>query len=75
MQKEVVQLLNLFSTTRLDDLINSFDKEDIISRYQNKNTISLPFPIIGRNRVISHIKLEEQIEDTKKDISNVNFFY
>lgn len=40
MQKKVILLSNIFSN-KFDDLVTSFDKEDIIYCHQTKNATSL----------------------------------
>lgn len=53
LQKEIVPLSNIFSN-RLNGLIDSFDKEDIISCCQNRNAKSPQLPAIGRDKVTGH---------------------
>ena len=74
MQEEVVSLSNIFSN-RFDDLVNSSNKEDVISRCQNRNLTSPQLPAIRKDRVATHSELEERIEGAKKDISDVSFIY
>ena len=74
LQEEVVLLSNIFSN-KLDNLVDSSDKEDIISRRQNKNVTSHQLPAIGKDRVAGDSESEERIEGTKKDMSNVSFLY
>lgn len=58
MQKEVVPLSNIFSD-RLDDLVNSSDDEDVISRHRKRNATSPRLPATGRNGVAGHSEMEE----------------
>ena len=58
LQEEVVPLSNTFSN-KLDELVNTSDKEYIISRYWNRNTPSLWMPGKGRNIVTGHFEIEE----------------
>ena len=58
LQKEVVPLSNIFSD-RLDDLIDSSDDEDVISRRQRRNATSLRLPAIRKNGVAGHSGMEE----------------
>ncbi len=74
LQEEVVPLSNTFSN-RLDDLIDSFDEEDIISRRQNRNATSPQLSATRRDRVAGHSKPEERMEGAKGNTSDVNFFY
>ena len=67
-------LSNLFSN-KLDDLINSSNKKDIINRRQNKNAINSQLLAIGRNKVINHSESKKQIEGIKKDTFDISFFY
>lgn len=60
---------------RLDDLVDSSDKEDVIRHRQNRNIISSQLPGIGRDRIVGHSKLKKRIEDVKRDTSDINFFY
>ncbi len=69
-----MSLSNMFSN-RFDDLVNNSDKEDIISRCQNRNATSPQLPATGRDKVASHSETEERIEDAKEDTSDVNFLY
>ncbi len=67
-------LSNMFSN-RLNDLVDSSDKEDIISRHQNRNATTPQLPATGRDRVASHFELEEQKRDAKEDTSDVSYLY
>ena len=51
-------LSNLFSD-RLDDLVDSSDDKDVISRCQKKNATRARLPTIGSNGVISYFEIEE----------------
>ncbi len=72
--EEVVSLSNTFNN-RLDDLVDSSDKEDIISHRQNRNASSPQLPATGRDRVVRHSEPEERMEDAKGDMSDVSFLY
>lgn len=67
-------LCNIFNK-RLDDLIDSFDKENVISHCQNRSPISPQLPATGRNKATGHSELEDGMEDANKDMSDVSFFY
>ncbi len=67
-------LSNIFSN-RLDDLVDSSNEEDVISRRQNKNATSPQLPATGRDRVADHSEPEKRIEGAKEDISDVSFLY
>lgn len=78
-------LSNMFSNS-LDDLIDSFDKENIISYCQNRDVTSPKLPIIERNSVTSHneidgsaLKINKNASYTKMDkgvlIKNRNASY
>ena len=58
LQEEVVPLSNIFSN-RLDDLVDSSDDKDVISRRRRKNATSPRLPAIGRNGVAGHSGIEE----------------
>lgn len=58
MQKEVLSLSNAYSN-RIDNLIDSSDKENVLSHYQTKNATSSRLPSTGINRVTDHSKIEE----------------
>ncbi len=74
LQEEVMPLSNTFSN-RLDELVNSSDEEDIISRRQNRNATSPQLPAIRRDRVAGHSEPEERMEGAKGDTSDVSFLY
>lgn len=65
-------LSNMFNN-RLDNLVDSSNKEDVISCCQKKNAISLELPAIGRDKVAGYFALEERIKDIKRDTSDVSF--
>ena len=58
LQEEVVPLSNIFSN-RLDDLVDSSDDEDVISRRRRRNATSPRLPATGRNGVAGHSGMEE----------------
>ncbi len=69
LQEEVVPLSNVFSN-RLDDLVDSSDKEDVIRCRRTRNATSPRLPgtgrnriaeegALGRNRVAGHSEMEE----------------
>ncbi len=73
LQEEVMSLSNMFNN-KLDDLVDSSNKEDVISHHQNKNATSPQLPAISRNKfTTNHSESEKQIEDAKRDMSNVSF--
>ena len=74
LQEEIVPLSNIFNN-RLDDLIDSSNKKDIISYYQNRNATNSQLPATGKDRVTSYFELEERIEGVRGDMSDVSFFY
>ncbi len=74
MQEEVV-LLSTTISNRLDDLVDSSNKEDVFSRHRNRNATSPQLPATGRDRVTNHSEPEERIKGAKKDTSDVSFFY
>ena len=65
-------LSNAFSN-RLDDLVDTFDKEDIISRRPTRNATSPRLLGIGRNKVVGHFQREKGIEDVNRDLFKVCF--
>ncbi len=67
-------LSNTFSN-RLDDLVDSSDEEDVISRRQNRNATSLQLPATGRDRVAGHSEPEERMKGAKGNMSDVSFLY
>lgn len=67
-------LFNIFNN-RLDDIFNSSDKKNIISRHQNKKAASPQLLATKKDRVTDYFELEKQINNTKRDPSNINFLY
>lgn len=51
-------LFKMFNN-KLDNLFDSFDKEDLIYYCQNKNAINLQLLSIKRNKVINFFKIEK----------------
>lgn len=51
-------LFNMFNN-RLDDLINNFDKKDVISHCWNRNTTSSQLSATKRNIIASYFEIEE----------------
>ncbi len=74
LQEEVMLLSNTFSN-RLDDLVDSSNEEDIISRRRNRNVTSPQLPATRRDRVAGHSEPEERMEGAKGDTSDVSFLY
>ncbi len=74
LQEKVVPLSNMISN-KLDDLVDSSNGEDVISRRQNRNVTSSQRPAIRRDRVVGHSEPEEEMEGAKRDTSDINFFY
>lgn len=88
LQEEVVPLSNVYSN-RIDDLVDSSNKEDIINRYQSRNATCLQLPDISKNRVAGHSKIKEGVirkngvtghsergegmEDMNGDMSEISF--
>ena len=62
-------------SNRLNNLVNSSNKKDVISYCQNKNTKNPQLLAIKKDRVAKHSKLEKQIDNAKRNMSNVNIFY
>ena len=81
-------LSNLFSN-KLDDLVDSFDDKDVISRRRKENVTRPRLSVIGRNEVASHFEIEKgatgknrvagdtgiehEIEGVNGDLSDVSF--
>ena len=59
LQEEVVPLSNMFNN-RLDDLVNTFDKEDVISYYQTRNATSPRLPERGKNKVACNSQMQKK---------------
>ncbi len=74
LQEKIVPLSNMFSN-KLNDLINSSDEEDVISRRRNKNATSPQLPATRRDKVAGHSKPEERMEGAKRNTSDVSFLY
>ena len=74
LEEEVMPLFNIFSNM-LDDLTDSFDEEDVISRHQNRNATSLQLSATKKDKVDGHSEPEKRIEGAKRDMSDVNFLY
>lgn len=68
MQKEVVPLSNIFSN-RLDNFVDNFNKEDVISHCQNWNATSPSLLAIEKNRVVSHSEIEKRVNKRNRFIS------
>lgn len=66
-------LFNLFSN-RLDDLVNIFNKEDIIRYYLSRNTTNPWLLTIQRNKVTNNFKIDEKMKNSNRDIFNISFF-
>ena len=58
LQEEVVPLSNVFSN-RLDDLVDTSNKEDVISRHQTGNATSPRLPGRKKNRVTGNFQMQE----------------
>lgn len=58
-----------------DIFIYSSSKENVITRRQNRNAISLKLSATRRNRVADHSELGEQIECVIEDMFNISFLY
>lgn len=55
-------LLSIVTSNRLDKLINSSNKEDVIYCYQTKNATSLQLQSIKNKRVANNSEIEKKIE-------------
>lgn len=60
LQKEVVQLSNIFSN-KLNDLIDSFNSKNIINNCLRKNAISFQLLAIEKTQFASHFKIEKRL--------------
>lgn len=58
MQVKFMSLSNIFNS-KLDNFFNKFNNKYIISCRQNKDITSLGLPIIEKNSVSSHTKIDE----------------
>ena len=65
LQEEVVPLSNIFSD-RLDDLVDSSNNKDVISRRQKRNATSPRLPATGKNGVAGHSGIEEGAAEGKR---------
>lgn len=90
MQKKVISLFNIFSN-KLNNLVDSSNKENIISYCQIRNAMSLQLLIIRRNSGVGLIeinkctsrknentrqfKIKEVIRGANMVISDISFFY
>lgn len=71
LQTEVMQLFNLYSN-KLDDLVDSLDKEDVIQQLVRNTIAQFAEPEIG---VANNFELEEKmIEDLVGDRFDVHIF-
>lgn len=61
-------LSNMLSN-RLDNLIDSSNKEDIISCCQNRNTTSPELLAIRRNKITDHFEIKEKATKKNRVIS------
>ena len=58
LQEEVMPLFNVFNN-RLDDLVDTSDEEDVISRHQTGNATSLRLLEKRKNRVAGNFQIQE----------------
>lgn len=77
LQEDVMPLSNAFSN-RLNNIADTFNKEDIISRRQNRNTTSLQLLGTGKNQFAGHSERESErgkaMKNTNKNMSKICFF-
>lgn len=80
LQKEVVPLFNAYNN-RFDNLIDSFNKEDVISYEQTRNTTSPQLLDTRWNRVVGYFEIEKgatrrngivKYFEKKEEIEDVN---
>lgn len=64
-----MQLSNIF-INKLDNLVDSSDDKDIISRHWSENATSCQLQAIGRNRVADHSKIEEETVEINRVASH-----
>lgn len=69
LQKEVVSLSNAFSY-RLDNIVDTSNKENIISHRQTKNAISLWLLNTEKNRVLGYLSVEKKTLEKNKVTSH-----
>lgn len=74
MQKKVLSLFNFFNN-KLDNLINSPNKEDIISYCLSKNVISFELLAIQENKIVGNTKLHKKIKNLNGNIFDLNFLH
>lgn len=72
LHEDVITLSHILSN-KLYDFVDSFDRKDVISRYKNRNATSLRLSTIGKSKVVGHSELEDKIEGTNGDTSDVRF--
>lgn len=68
-------LLSNILSNKLDDFVDNFDKEDVISCHQNRNAIIPQLPDTEMSRVAGYFGPEEGIKNTNRDMSHVSFSY
>lgn len=59
----------------LDDLVNSFNKKDVISRHQNRNARSSQLLAEERDKVVGHSEPKKRINNAKRNTSDISFLY
>ena len=69
LQEEVVPLSNVFSN-RLDDLVDTSDEEDVISRRQTGNATSSQLPGREKNRVVGNSQMQEGASERNRVIGH-----
>lgn len=60
---------------KYNNLVNYFNKKNIIKHYQNRNNTNFSLLIQERNKVISYFRLEQKIKSININIFNINFLY
>lgn len=77
LQEDVMPLSNAFSN-RLNNIADTFNKEDIISQRQNRNMTSLQLLGTGKNQFAGHSKREfergKAMKNRNKNMSKICFF-
>lgn len=83
-------LISNILSNRIDNFVNSFDEEDIISHRQTKNATRSQQPSTRRNKIVvyskreewatrrnriaEHSKKREEMDSINKDMSEIRFF-
>lgn len=64
MQEEVLLLLNMLSN-KFNDFVNTFNKQNIISRHQTRNAMSPLRPGTENNKVVGNSQIQKKLQKNR----------